>query len=166
MAEVPWGLCAQICPDIPACPGDQDTLLLPSPSSPQDSGIGPLHPQGCLPWIWHPLGTPHSLMDLLAFDNYFFPFSPPEKLKQHKIIFVVGKSVSRSCHWWGQPRPFLCTSRLGRQAWRLRLGYSQALWDGHGSSLAPRGHMGYAGTRRAPLARQRCLVTVNHWGLM
>lgn len=134
--------------------------LLPSPPShPQGSGIGPLHPPECLPQIWQSLGTPRSLMGFLAFDNYFFPFPPPEKLKHHKIIFVVGKSVSGSHRWWGQghgPALSPCTPwvgaagsswcpGLGSRGWRLKLwdlGCPQVLWGGCGSSPAPRGHGG------------------------
>lgn len=90
MAEVPWGLCAQMCPDTPACPGDQDTRLLPSPSSPRTLGSVPSIPRDACSGSGTPWGHLTPRWTFLAFDNYFFPFSPPEKLKQHKIIFVVG----------------------------------------------------------------------------
>lgn len=61
---------------------------------PQGPGMGPVHPQGYLPWIVRPLGRTQSPACFLAFDKYLFSFSPPEKLKHHKIIFVVGKLVS------------------------------------------------------------------------
>lgn len=107
MAEVPGGPCAQTWPDIPTCPGDQDTRLLPSPSSPQDSpGSVPSIPRDACPGSgtpWGHLTLQWTFWPLIIFFSLFFL---PEKLKQHKIIFVVGKSVSGSCRWWGQPGLF------------------------------------------------------------
>lgn len=121
VAMGPWGLCAQPCPARPSQPtqvtrtrGTRGCFpLCLYPSGPW-GGSPPSPGTPALDLV--PLGTPHSPTCFLTFDNYLFSFSPPEKFKNHKIIFVVGKLASGSCCWWGQGHstaPSPCASRLG-----------------------------------------------------
>lgn len=98
VATAPLGLCAQPWPaQVMRTRGTRSGC--PPPSLYQAFGLGPLHPQGCLPWIWHPRGHHAPQWPFWLLIALFIPFSPPEKLKNHKIIFVVGKSVPGPCRW-------------------------------------------------------------------
>ena len=89
-----------------------------------------------------PLGRPLSSTRFVPLDDSLFSFSPPEKLKHHKIIFVVGKLVSGSCCWWGQGHGTALSPRAPRVGGLRGAAGAQALWGRRGSSPAPRGHGG------------------------
>lgn len=126
VAEAPRGLCAQPCPaQTTRTRGTLSCfpLHLPTPPTPARAlGSVPSIPRDAYPGSATREGQLAPRWIILL-----FPFSAAEKFKNHKIIFVVGKSVSRSCHWWGRGHgPALSPSLPGWGLWETASAQSWA----------------------------------------